>query len=86
MTNINLLFLYLLGALLLTACEAQSQKIAIPELDLAFDADTIHMSQEAERYIETAVDLMRENALYKSLRTVTDQIINPTPRETLAER
>ncbi len=65
MTNINLPFLYLLGVSLLTACEAQSQKIAIPELDLAFDADTIRMSPEAERYIETAVDLMRENALYK---------------------
>ena len=65
MTNIHPVLRYLLGVTLLTACGTQSQKVVIPELDLAFDADTIHMSQEAERYIETAVDLMRENALYK---------------------
>ncbi len=65
MTNVHPVLRCLLGIMLLTACGTQSQKVVIPELDLAFDADTIHMSQEAERYIETAVDLMRENALYK---------------------
>lgn len=65
MTNINPVLLYVLGSISLLACGTQSQKIVIPELDLAFDADTIRMSQEAEQYIETAVDLMRKNALYK---------------------
>ncbi len=66
MTNIHPVLRCLLGVMLLTACGTQSQKVVISELDLAFDADTIRISPEAERYIETAVDLMRENALYKA--------------------
>lgn len=50
---------------MLIACGTQAQEVVIPELDLAFDADTIRMSPEAERYVEAAVDLMRKDALYK---------------------
>lgn len=64
-SDTNPIMLCLLGSLLLIACGTQAQEVVIPELDLAFDADTIRMSPEAERYVEAAVDLMRKDALYK---------------------
>lgn len=49
----------------LTMYSVQAQNITIPELDLSFNAAEIELSAEAEKYIQSVVDIMRKEAIYR---------------------
>ncbi len=59
--NLVLIVLYFLNIITLSA-----QQVRIEELDLNFNRAEIRLSEEAENYIQSVVDIMRKEAIHKN--------------------
>lgn len=60
--RLNLLHIVVL---FLTMITLKAQDVSIEELNLSFNSAEIHLSEEAEKYIQSVVDIMRKDAIHR---------------------